>query len=411
MKKIIICYIVSVAMIFPSRIAYAQWEYEKVECDSLEYEIDTPIRIAVIDSGIVENDITNEYVTGGYNFVEGSDDYTDTLGHGTKVSSILMELSKRTGMDVDILAIKAVNDQGESTKEFIVKAIEYAIAQDVDVINISIKSHIDYASLEEAVQKAAYNDIVVVAAAGNDDSASYCYPASYDCVISVGGIEPSGKKSWFSNYNDKIDVMAPADNITTMELDGSYGIHGGTSYSAPFVSFQAGVLKKLRPYWSVDEIMQVIRETSVDCGDIGKDNYYGYGVVDYMNAVQNCEKALVHYARWEPMSIADSGKKFSIELSKEIKSAGSIHIADEFYKELQTEIEVEGKKIVVQPKYAYDTGEIYSLTVEETVSCDDEILDEGVRMKFRLNAGETMNRLSKSSIEYDDYMTEMPVID
>ncbi|KDR95073.1 Subtilase family protein [Peptoclostridium litorale DSM 5388] len=412
MRKMIICCVVAVVMIFPSSITYAQWEYEKVECNGLEYETDTHIKIAVIDSGIVKNDITSEYIAGGYNFVDGNDDYTDILGHGTKVSSILMELSKMTGVNIDILALKAVNDQGESTKEFIVKAVEHAIAQDVDVINISIKSHTDYASLEAAVQKAADNDIVVVAAAGNDDSAIYCYPASYDCVISVGGIEPGGKKSWFSNYNDQIDVMAPADNITTMELDGSYGIHGGTSYAAPFVSFQAGILKKLRPYLSADEIMQVIRETSIDCGDIGRDNYYGYGVIDYMNAMQNCDKALIQYSNWEPMSIDDSDKNFSIELSKGVKSAGSIHITDEFYNELLLDIKINDKTIVVQPKYVYEADTIYSLTVEDTVSSDHETLDEGVRMKFRLNEDMPVEKsLFKSNVEYDDYMTEMPVID
>ena len=314
-------------------------------------------------------------------------------------------------MDIDILPLKTVNDQGESPKELIVKAVDYAIAQDVDVINISIKSHTDYASLEAAVQRASDNDIIVVAGAGNDYGTSYCYPASYNGVISVGGIEPSGKKSCFSNYNDKIDVVAPADNITTMELDGSYGI-GGTSYAAPFVSFQAGFLKKIRPYLSADEIMQVIRDTSIDCGNIGKDNYYGYGVIDYMNAMQNCDKALVQYSSWEPMSIDDPGKNFSIELSKAVKSVGSVHIRDEFYNELLLDIKINDKTIVVQPKDVYEADNIYSLTVEDTVSCDHEILDEGVRMKFRLNKESPVEKsLFKSNVEYDDYITEMPVID
>ena len=81
MNKMIVFCIIAMTMTFYCSVSYAQWEYERVNCDVLDYEIDASIKIAVIDSGIVKNDITNEYIAGGYNFIEDSEDYTDTLGN------------------------------------------------------------------------------------------------------------------------------------------------------------------------------------------------------------------------------------------------------------------------------------------------------------------------------------------
>jgi len=134
------------------------------------------IKIAVIDTGVnhLHPDLfgfgPGGKIVGGYNFVDDSKMPIDTNGHGTQVSGIIAADGELKGIasKSSIFAYK-VSEDGESvSSELIVAAIEQAIKDDVDIINISLGINRTNSRIDQIVSKAVENGIVVVTAAGND---------------------------------------------------------------------------------------------------------------------------------------------------------------------------------------------------------------------------------------------------
>ena len=278
-----------------------QWGLSKI--DSIDAWGIIPVNIsavvAVIDSGITSThpDLKNRIASGGKSFIGygSSSSLSDRNGHGTEVSGIIAaETNNSIGIcgvagtsSVKILPLKTADDQGSSYLSDVIEAIDYAISKDVDVINLSMGSTEPSDIENEAIQRAFQAGIVVVASAGNDENSSYEYPASYDNVISVGSIAEDGSVSYFSNYNDMVDIVAPGEEIYTCTTRGSYTKEDvtGTSFSAPMVSAVAAVLKSIDPTLTPSQIETILTSTAVDYGSNGKDDYYGYGVLNFYNAV------------------------------------------------------------------------------------------------------------------------------
>lgn len=133
------------------------------------------IKIAVIDTGVDYNhpDLfgfgPDGKVIGGYDFIENDDTPTDTNGHGTEVAGIIAANGGQVGIapDAKILAYR-VSDTGNSvSSDLIVKAIQRAIQDDADIINISLGVNRTNDRIEEAINYAVRKGITVVVAAGN----------------------------------------------------------------------------------------------------------------------------------------------------------------------------------------------------------------------------------------------------
>ena len=196
----------------------------------------------------------------------------DDTGHGTHVSGIIA--AKRNN-DIGIaglsdkIAIVPLRVTGRvdetsdkdklryrSASRRIAKAIFYAARRRVDVINLSLgwPSSMDTQFMRNAIAEAERLNVLVVAAAGNNNSKANIYPCAYDSVVCVGSIDVDGKMSRFSNYGGEVDVLAPGDQIVStipvsfiplkLNLQG-YDIMSGTSQAAPYVSGVAALLKSI----------------------------------------------------------------------------------------------------------------------------------------------------------------------
>jgi thermitase len=125
---------------------------------------------------------------------------------------------------------------------------------------------------------------VVVAAAGNENTGRPSYPAAYERVISVAATDESDKRARFSNYGTTVDVSAPGVQILSTVPGGGYGMKEGTSMASPHVAALAGLLAAqdlLAP-----EIRRLIQRTATDLGAKGKDQYYGWGLINAKEAVK-----------------------------------------------------------------------------------------------------------------------------
>lgn len=95
-----------------------------------------------------------------------------------------------------------------------------------------------------------------------------------------------------SNFGTEVDLAAPGVNVYST-YKGSYAYLSGTSMACPHVSGVVALVLRTAPGkydkngdgWDPDEVKQKLYDTARDLGTTGKDNYYGYGLVDALKAV------------------------------------------------------------------------------------------------------------------------------
>ncbi len=136
----------------------------------------TGVKIAIIDTGVDFNhpDLLGwgpeGKVIGGYNFIQENKPPLDTNGHGTQVAGVIAADGEKSGVapKAKILAYKVSEDGEGVSSDLIIRAIQKAIEDDADIINISLGVNKTNEKIERAVNLALEKEIFVVTAAGND---------------------------------------------------------------------------------------------------------------------------------------------------------------------------------------------------------------------------------------------------
>ena len=232
------------------------------------------VKVGVIDSGI---DYMHEAlgggfgpgfkVVGGYDFVNNDPDPRDDNGHGTHVAGIISGNSptlKSLAPDASLFAYKVLDASGSGTTSAVVAAIEQAIEDSVEVLNISLGSTAGDPDdiLSHAVDAAVEKGILVVAAAGNDgEYNTISSPGAAREALTVGSAGPNNSVSAFSskgpsnrNYGIKPDLVGPGESIISAKMGGGYVAMSGTSMAAPAIAAAGAVLRESHPEWSARDI-------------------------------------------------------------------------------------------------------------------------------------------------------------
>ncbi|MET7710116.1 type VII secretion-associated serine protease mycosin [Micromonospora sp. NPDC005413] len=251
------------------------------------------ITVALPDSGVDRHpDLQGNLLSGKDVIAGGSGDgLTDKDGHGTGMAGLIAagggSDSGTVGIapKAKILPIFCSPPGLDGETEALAAAIEYAVSRGVDVISVSIAGG-PSTRLQEAVRMALQADVIVVAAAGNAPSAQFVgYPARYPEVIAVGGIDRDGKRAAVSVTGPEIDVVAPAVDIYSTSIDGKYRKGTGTSDATAIVAGAAALIRSKYPYLPAREVAHRLTATAVDKGPPGRDDEYGYGVIDLVAAL------------------------------------------------------------------------------------------------------------------------------
>ena len=175
---------------------------------------------------------------------------TDINGHGTHVSGIIAaNLDNGKGgagiaPEASLYVYDVTDADGVLSSDVTIRAIERAITDGVDVLNMSFGSGTFNGAQNEAIQKAYKSGIALFASAGNEATNGKSYPASYDNVCSIASLQQDGRKSNFSNYNDSVDLAFPGSGIYSTYASGSdsYLYMDGTSMACPVASGVAAVI-------------------------------------------------------------------------------------------------------------------------------------------------------------------------
>ncbi|MDQ2087212.1 S8 family peptidase [Herbivorax sp. ANBcel31] len=255
------------------------------------------VTVAVIDTGIdMFHEDLKDVVVEGYDFVDMDDN--PIYGpideeHASHVAGIIaaktnngVGISGTVGQaPVKIMPIRAF--EGAWGEDFnIIESIYYAVDNGADVINMSFGGPIESVALNEALEYALSENVVMVAAAGNNAmDALNEYPAAFPGVIAVSATDETDDLTSFSNYGSVIDLAAPGQDILSTIPEDLYDYYEGTSMSAAFVSGACALLLSKNPSLTSVEIEHILADSAKEIGDAGKDKKFGHGLLDINGAL------------------------------------------------------------------------------------------------------------------------------
>jgi|GEM_PF-737309 len=284
------------------------------------------VKVAVLDSGVNFNhfDLRDNFDLSanelGYDFV--SDDFfpEDVYGHGTHVAGILAAASNGFGVvgvapNAQIVALRVLDDNGEGTASRIIEALQWiqnynAVHPDspIRITNNSYGTGSNSSQLEAAFDVLASSGVLHIGSAGNDGSAAgngnnVSYPARYESVVAVAALDKNNLRASFSSTGSDVEIAAPGVFVLSTWKDstnfagplpfsfagyaGEYFIEAnGTSMASPHVAGVAALLMGSNPGYTAEAVRNKMNETALDLGATGKDNLYGYGLVDASLALE-----------------------------------------------------------------------------------------------------------------------------
>ena len=209
------------------------------------------VNVAVLDTGIdYRHPELRGVYAGGYNVFNKSASALDDGGHGTHVAGTIAASDDKSGVvgvapNIRLWGVKVLNQSGAGNTETIVAGIDWVIKKKAEiggnwVINLSLGSPNNSNAEREAVARAHDAGIMIVAASGNESSATVkapvIYPAAYPNVVAVGAIDETETVANFSNQGPELDFVAPGVAVlSTIPLGFNYISNitaGATQYFA-----------------------------------------------------------------------------------------------------------------------------------------------------------------------------------
>ncbi len=230
----------------------------------------------------------------GYDFANNRANGVDDNGHGTHCAGIIAALQNGVGTvgvapNVKIMPLKFLDGNGSGSSAAAIKAIDYAVANGAHIISNSWGGGGRSDFLDQAIQRAIQQGILVTAAAGNEktnNDSRASYPAGYANVISVASSNEQDGLSDFSNFGTRtVKIAASGSNIFSTYLSGGYKVLSGTSMATPQVSGALALALSVNRGIARDVLVErlcsssdSILRSSVSCGRLN--------VLNLLNAVK-----------------------------------------------------------------------------------------------------------------------------
>jgi serine protease len=315
-----------------------QWHFDQINLEaawdldtaSPNYGGDPSIVVAVVDSGVAYEtdggfvqapDLAGTNFTTGWDFVNNDAHPNDDRNHGTHVCGTIAQGTNDSegvagiAFNTTIMPIKVFNSAGNGTAAQTADGFYYAADNGAHIINYSGGGP-HSTTMENAVAYARNAGVLLVAAMGNDGDTTMSYPAAYDdYAIGVGATRYDQTRSYYSSYGSHNDIAAPGGDVTIDQngdtyadgvlqqtftsgnvADFQYYFFQGTSMATPHVSGVAALIMAEHPTWSAAQVRHALLSTVTDKGPAGKDDEYGWGLLDAPASVGSSLSAFTSYS-------------------------------------------------------------------------------------------------------------------
>ena len=278
------------------------WGVDKVDAELVWPSGNTadPIKVAVIDTGISnKHSDLKANIKGGYNAININRSWNDDNGHGSHVAGIIAGINNSQGVvgaahQADLYAVKVLGANGSGFMSDVIEGIGWASSNGMNVVNMSLGCACNSQALHDAVINAKNAGVIIVAAAGNDQTQPVIYPAAYPEVIAVGATDKNNQIASWSSHGPEVDVSAPGVSIYSTYKGTGYATLSGTSMATPHVVGAIALLlntpvgnydELANGKWDFAEVRAKLSTSSVDLGLAGWDEYFGFGLVNALSLV------------------------------------------------------------------------------------------------------------------------------
>lgn len=212
----------------------------------------------------------------GFDFIHNDGLPFDDNEHGTHTAGTIAAVggngigTSGVMQKVSLMSLKFLAGDGSGSTADAIRAIDYAVAHGAKVLSNSWggKGDSDNQVLRDAIERAKTQDVLFIAAAGNDgtdnDGSDPAYPAAFDNdnIISVAATDERDGMAFFSNYGKKTThVAAPGVNVYSTIPGNRYKKMSGTSMACPHVAGAAGLLWARHPSWNYKKVKEVLMAT------------------------------------------------------------------------------------------------------------------------------------------------------
>lgn len=264
------------------------------------------VTVAVVDSGVDAGhpDLAGQVLPGIDLVSSTGDGRTDPVGHGTTVAGLIAGRNddddgvEGLAPHAKILPVRVLDAENRYDDALIVaKGVRWAVDNGAQVINLSLGGSGTSPALAAALDYAFARDVVVVACTGNHSAdpapaagqtrpaTEVWYPAREPGVLAVTGLERETEGLWSGSITGAATVLsAPATGLVGARPGGTWKVQG-TSFAAPLVSATAALVRAKWPEMSAATVVNRLITTASDLGAVGRDDRYGYGLVDPVAAL------------------------------------------------------------------------------------------------------------------------------
>jgi subtilisin family serine protease len=356
------------------------------------------VSVAVIDSGFdpTHPELAGQLLPASKDINASRNQFVGSDQHGSEVASFIVgnfNNDKTVGVayGAKVLAIRADDGADGFTYADLTAAINYAVSQHVDIINLSLGSDsAGPAGFQTAIANATAAGVIVVSSAGNDGLANFPtlghvpatevnYPAfyatdpavSHNLIVAAGGDNADGSFNPISNPAGSAAnfyIVAPGWQVVVPDFGAPGPVPGyqvcfadntceiqGTSYSAPHTAAALALLKSAFPGLTPQQLVQLLLISADDMGPVGVDAIYGHGRLNLTTAFSSVGlvraplpgaagelaqneplgvvgaafgDAFAQDARWGVIGFDDFGRSFRMSLAPSWRGSSRASLAD-----------------------------------------------------------------------------------
>lgn len=259
------------------------------------------VKVAVVDSGFQQHE--DLVFKGGYNAYNDNNNYTyDPRGHGTRVAGVIGMQDNNIGYlgiapECDLYGIK-VGDYDNNDVPSQVRAMTWAMDNNMDIISCSFSSLQDDPARREIFKLANDHGIIICCSAGNRQTGvdlsedTLGYPARYPFVFTCANLTSSGERAGSSSVGSQLNFTSGGTDIPTTTTDSSrtisrsYRTASGTSYATPAIAGMFALYKQMYPHDSKDKIVERMYENARNIGDKW---LFGAGIPQFPKEYKNVQ--------------------------------------------------------------------------------------------------------------------------